>query len=179
MVEDLNQSFMAVIGQSLSPGSLRPLDWATGRQPWLRSLAWLRRKTLLPPSASCCGFAEVAEDGWLSTGIMLRSSMSLACPAYSFLVFNLLCAPCFAAIGAIKREMNNTTLDPDCGRLPDRLCLCGFAVYLSVRHPAHRRRLRNRHHRSCGCGCRLPVAPDPPGPPEEKGCQGHWQSGCS
>ena len=28
--------------------------------------------------------------------------------AYSFLIFNLLCAPCFAAIGAIKREMNNT-----------------------------------------------------------------------
>ena len=38
---------------------------------------------------------------------LLRSSMSLAA-GYSFLVFNLLCAPCFAAIGAIKREMNNT-----------------------------------------------------------------------
>ena len=31
-----------------------------------------------------------------------------AASAYSFMVFNLLCAPCFAAMGAIKREMNNT-----------------------------------------------------------------------
>lgn len=52
------------------------------------------------------GYAEVAENGteiWAN----LAASMS-AIAAYSFLVFNLLCAPCFAAMGAIKREMNNT-----------------------------------------------------------------------
>ena len=51
------------------------------------------------------GFAEVSEDGaeiWLA----LSGSMT-AVAAYSFLVFNLLCAPCFAAMGAIKREMNS------------------------------------------------------------------------
>lgn len=51
------------------------------------------------------GFAEVAEDGAEIWG-QLAGSMS-AVAAYSFLVFNLLCAPCFAAMGAIKREMNN------------------------------------------------------------------------
>lgn len=51
------------------------------------------------------GFAEVAEDGTEIWGA-LADSMS-AVGAYSFLVFNLLCAPCFAAMGAIKREMNH------------------------------------------------------------------------
>ncbi|MCI9639678.1 MAG: ferrous iron transport protein B [Emergencia sp.] len=52
------------------------------------------------------GFAEVAEDGaeyWSAL-----SADFTAAAAYAFLVFNLLCAPCFAAMGAIKREMNNT-----------------------------------------------------------------------
>jgi len=51
------------------------------------------------------GFAEVAEDGAEIWGTLASSFTVLA--AYSFLVFNLLCAPCFAAIGAIRREMNN------------------------------------------------------------------------
>ena len=51
------------------------------------------------------GVAEVAEDG-AEIWEQLAVSMS-AIAAYSFLVFNLLCAPCFAAMGAIKREMNN------------------------------------------------------------------------
>lgn len=51
------------------------------------------------------GFGEVAEDGAEIWG-QLQGSIS-AIAAYSFLIFNLLCAPCFAAMGAIKREMNN------------------------------------------------------------------------
>lgn len=51
------------------------------------------------------GFAEVAEDGTEIWGQLAGSLTAVA--AYSFLVFNLLCAPCFAAMGAIKREMNN------------------------------------------------------------------------
>ncbi len=50
--------------------------------------------------------------------------------AYCFLVFNLLCAPCFAAMGAIKREMNNTkwfwfAIGYQCGT-----CLCCISLYL-------------------------------------------------
>ena len=51
------------------------------------------------------GFAEVAENGEEIWGTLAASFTAIA--AYGFLVFNLLCAPCFAAIGAIKREMNN------------------------------------------------------------------------
>ena len=51
------------------------------------------------------GFSEVAEDGTEIWGSLAGSMTAVA--AYSFLVFNLLCAPCFAAMGAIKREMNN------------------------------------------------------------------------
>lgn len=51
------------------------------------------------------GFDEVAENGWQIWGNMAAVFTPLS--AYSFLVFNLLCAPCFAAMGAIKREMNS------------------------------------------------------------------------
>lgn len=51
------------------------------------------------------GFGEVAENGNEIWGSLASSMTAVA--AYSFLVFNLLCAPCFAAMGAIKREMNN------------------------------------------------------------------------
>ena len=51
------------------------------------------------------GFDEVAENGWQIWNNMQATFTSLS--AYSFLVFNLLCAPCFAAMGAIKREMNS------------------------------------------------------------------------
>ena len=52
------------------------------------------------------GFAEVAEDGTEFWGNLAAVMTPVA--AYGYLVFNLLCAPCFAAMGAIKREMNNT-----------------------------------------------------------------------
>ena len=52
------------------------------------------------------GFGEVAEDGQEIWGSLATVMTPIA--AYGFLVFNLLCAPCFAAMGAIKREMNNT-----------------------------------------------------------------------
>ena len=51
------------------------------------------------------GFGEVAEDGAEIWGNLAAAMTPIA--AYGFLVFNLLCAPCFAAMGAIKREMNN------------------------------------------------------------------------
>lgn len=51
------------------------------------------------------GFAEVAEDGVEVWGCLAAVMTPIA--AFGFLTFNLLCAPCFAAMGAIKREMNN------------------------------------------------------------------------
>ena len=51
------------------------------------------------------GFEEVAENGWQVWQNMRAAFTPLA--AYSFLMFNLLCAPCFSAVGAIRREMNS------------------------------------------------------------------------
>ncbi|MEG7531574.1 MAG: nucleoside recognition domain-containing protein, partial [Hungatella sp.] len=51
------------------------------------------------------GFAEVAEDGSEYWAMLAKDFTALS--AFSFMLFNLLCAPCFAAMGAIKREMNS------------------------------------------------------------------------
>ena len=71
------------------------------------------------------GFAEVAEDGqeiWANIGADFT-----ALTAYSFMIFNLLCAPCFAAMGAIKREMNNAKWT-----LGAIGYMCGFAYLVSL-----------------------------------------------
>ena len=83
------------------------------------------------------GFAEVAEDGAEIWGNLAAAMTPIA--AYGFLVFNLLCAPCFAAMGAIKREMNNTkwflfAIGYQCG--------LAYLVYLSDRYTGYRRRFR-------------------------------------
>ena len=104
-VEDLNQSFMAVIGQSFA-WIFAPLGFGDWKAAVASINGLVAKENLVSTFGVLFGFAEVAGDG-AEYWDLLRSSMSLAA-GYSFLVFNLLCAPCFAAIGAIKREMNNT-----------------------------------------------------------------------
>ena len=104
-VEDLNQSFMAVIGQSFA-WIFAPLGFGDWKAAVASINGLVAKENLVSTFGVLFGFAEVAEDG-AEYWDLLRSSMSLAA-GYSFLLFNLLCAPCFAAIGAIKREMNNT-----------------------------------------------------------------------
>ena len=104
-VEDLNQSFLAVIGQSVA-WIFAPLGFGDWKAAVASINGLVAKENLVSTFGVLFGFAEVAEDG-AEYWDLLRSSMSLAA-GYSFLVFNLLCAPCFAAIGAIKREMNNT-----------------------------------------------------------------------
>ena len=104
-VEDLNQSFIAVIGQSFA-WIFAPLGFGDWKAAVASINGLVAKENLVSTFGVLFGFAEVAEDG-AEYWDLLRSSMSLAA-GYSFLVFNLLCAPCFAAIGAIKREMNNT-----------------------------------------------------------------------
>jgi ferrous iron transport protein B len=83
------------------------------------------------------GFAEVAEDGAEIWSALTASFTTLA--AYSFLVFNLLCAPCFAAMGVIKREMNNAkwfwaAIGYQCGlAYIVSLCIYQFGMMLSGR----------------------------------------------
>ena len=104
-VEDLNQSFMAVIGQSFA-WIFAPLGFGDWKAAVASINGLVAKENLVSTYGVLFGFAEVGGDG-AEYWDLLRSSMSLAA-GYSFLVFNLLCAPCFAAIGAIKREMNNT-----------------------------------------------------------------------
>ena len=103
-VEDLNQSIMAVIGQSFA-WIFTPVGFGDWKAAVATINGLVAKENVVSTFGVLFGFAEVAEDG-AEYWSLLSSSMSMAA-GYSFLVFNLLCAPCFAAIGAIKREMNN------------------------------------------------------------------------
>lgn len=104
MVEDLSDSFLAVIGNSIA-WLFVPLGWGHWEAAVANFTGLIAKENVVGTFGVLYGFAEVAEDGAEIWGTLAASFTPLA--AYSFLVFNLLCAPCFAAIGAIKREMNN------------------------------------------------------------------------
>lgn len=106
MVEDLNNSFLANIGNSIA-WLFAPLGWGTWEGAVATFTGLIAKENVVGTFGVLFGgFDEVAENGWQIWANMRLSFTPLA--AYSFLVFNLLCAPCFAAMGAIKREMNNT-----------------------------------------------------------------------
>lgn len=104
MVEDLSQGLLAGIG-SAAAWLFAPLGWGDWKMAVAAITGLVAKENVVGTLGILFGFAEVAEDGTEIWG-NLASSYSAAA-AYSFLTFNLLCAPCFAAIGAIKREMNN------------------------------------------------------------------------
>ena len=105
MVEDLSDGFLAMIGGAVA-WIFKPLGWGDWKAAVATIMGLVAKENVVGIFGVLYGFAEVAEDGAEIWGT-LASSFTQA-SAYSFLVFNLLCAPCFAAIGAIKREMNNT-----------------------------------------------------------------------
>lgn len=102
---DMDASILAVIGSSIA-WIFAPLGWGHW-QGAVASITGLIAKENVVGTFGVLfgGFEEVAENGWEIWANMRVVFTPLA--AYSFLVFNLLCAPCFAAIGAIRREMNN------------------------------------------------------------------------
>lgn len=100
----LNESFLANLGSAISP-LFAPLGWGEWQASVAAITGLVAKENVVATFGILYGFAEVAEDGSEIWGT-LAASFTVAA-AYSFLVFNLLCAPCFAAIGAIKREMNN------------------------------------------------------------------------
>lgn len=100
----LNESFLANLGSAISP-LFAPLGWGDWQASVAAITGLVAKENVVATFGILYGFAEVAEDGSEIWGA-LAASFTVAA-AYSFLVFNLLCAPCFAAIGAIKREMNN------------------------------------------------------------------------
>ena len=106
--EQLNESILAMIGSAIS-WIFAPLGWAQAGEGWKMAGAavtgLIAKENVVATFGLLFGFAEVAEDGAEVWGSLASVMTPIA--AYGFLVFNLLCAPCFAAMGAIKREMNN------------------------------------------------------------------------
>lgn len=101
----LNDSILAKIGGILAP-VFAPLGWGDWKMTVAAVTGLIAKENVVATFGILFGFAEVAEDGAEIWGALAGSITAVA--AYGFLIFNLLCAPCFAAMGAIKREMNNT-----------------------------------------------------------------------
>ena len=108
MVEELNNSVLAKIGSAIA-WIFAPLGWTQAGEGWKMAVAavtgLIAKENVVATFGMLFGFAEVAENGSEIWGNLAQVMTPIA--AYGFLVFNLLCAPCFAAMGAIKREMNN------------------------------------------------------------------------
>ena len=102
--EQLDNSILAIIGSVIAP-IFAPLGWGDWKMAVAAVTGLIAKENVVGTFGILFGFGEVAEDGAEIWGQLAGSMTAIA--AYSFLVFNLLCAPCFAAMGAIKREMNN------------------------------------------------------------------------
>ncbi|MFZ2538247.1 MAG: ferrous iron transporter B, partial [Oscillospiraceae bacterium] len=104
MVENLSEGFLADIGNSFA-WIFAPLGFGNWQSAVATIMGLVAKENVVGTFGVLFGFAAVAEDGAEIWGTLATNFTAVA--AYSFLVFNLLCAPCFAAIGAIKREMNS------------------------------------------------------------------------
>ena len=103
-VDDMSQSILAAIGRAFQ-WLFIPLGWGHRQAAVAAITGLVAKENVVGTFGILYGFAEVAEDG-VEIWDQLAADFTTV-SAYSFLVFNLLCAPCFAAMGAIKREMNN------------------------------------------------------------------------
>ncbi len=127
-VEDSNLSLLAQIGKAVA-WIFYPLGWM-GDMAWKATVATftglVAKEQVVMTFGSLYHFGgELSETGdeiWA----MIASDFGPV-RAYSFMVFNLLCAPCFAAIGAIKREMNDTKWT-----VATIAYMCGFAYAISM-----------------------------------------------
>ena len=97
--DELQLSILAVIGNSIA-WIFKPLGWGN----WQATVASI---TGLVAKENIVGTMGVLYGSGEQTTWQALAQAFNSVTGYSFLVFNLLCAPCFAAIGAIKREMNN------------------------------------------------------------------------
>ena len=103
-VSDINNSVLAAIGSAIAP-LFAPLGWGNWQNTVASVTGLIAKENVVATFGQIYGFAEVAEDGAEIWGLLAASFTTVS--AFSFMCFNLLCAPCFAAMGAIKREMNN------------------------------------------------------------------------
>ena len=105
MVEDNNTSLLAWIGQGVAP-IFAPLGFGSWKAAVATFTGLIAKENVVSTFGVLYHFAgELSENGDEIWGSIAADYTALT--AYSFMLFNLLCAPCFAAMGAIKREMNN------------------------------------------------------------------------
>ena len=124
MVEDNNNSLLAAVGGAVAFIFI-PLGFGTWQAAVGAVGGLVAKENLVAIMGVCYGFAEVAEAGDEMWSILAADYSGIA--GYSFMVFNLLCAPCFAAMGAIKREMNSPKWT-----LAAIGYMCGFAYCVSL-----------------------------------------------
>lgn len=108
MVEDNNTSLLANIGNAIA-WIFAPIGWV-GDMAWKSTVATftglIAKEEVVNTFGVLYNFSEVSEEGNEIWTLIAQDFTPIA--AYSFMIFNLLCAPCFAAMSAIRREMNNT-----------------------------------------------------------------------
>ena len=124
MVEDNNDSLLAAVGSAVALIFI-PLGFGTWQATVGVVGGLVAKENLVTIMAICYGVAEASENGEEIWGVLQSSYAPIA--GYSFMVFNLLCAPCFAAMGAIKREMNSPKWT-----LAAIGYMCGFAYCVSL-----------------------------------------------
>ena len=100
---DTDESILASIGNLVAPLFI-PLGWTDWRAAVATFTGLIAKENVVGTFGVLFGFAEVAEDG-IEIWSQLEAAFAAPIAAYSFLAFNMLCAPCFAAIGALRREM--------------------------------------------------------------------------
>ena len=127
MVEDMNNSVLAAIGNAVCV-IFAPLGFGNWRATVATVTGLIAKENVVATFAILYNYAgEVSENGDEIWGLVAADYTQLS--AYSFMLFNLLCAPCFAAMGAIKREMNNWKWT--CFAI-GYMCLFAYAVSLMV-----------------------------------------------
>ena len=109
MVEDMDASILAAIGGAIA-FLFAPLGFGTWQATVATVLGLVAKEEVVGVFGTLFAVAgdalEMVENGEFA-GLANIAAQFTPLSAYSFLIFNLLCAPCFAAIGAIRREMNN------------------------------------------------------------------------
>jgi len=101
-----SESMLAAIGNAIKFIFI-PLGWGDWRAAVASITGLVAKENVVGTMGVLYGAGKVAENGWQIFKSMANAFNNNPVAGYSFLAFNLLCAPCFAAIGAIRREMNN------------------------------------------------------------------------
>ena len=148
--EQLDSSILAMVGGVIAP-LFAPLGWGDWKMSVAAVTGLIAKENVVGTFGVLFGFAEVAENGAEIWG-QLAGSMTAAA-GYSFLVFNLLCAPCFAAMGAIETGDEQCPVVLVCHWISVSACLCGFSVCVPDRYPDHRWKFRNLY---CSSVCADP-----------------------